>query len=139
MNRCYHPQIDFSDPVFPTLQGKEVSAMWHMLITRGKDTVITFHDIKADESSGICYWEATYSYGSQKNKVHNIVTSRFEFLDGLIIKQVDSFNLTKWLGMAMGAIGLLLGWSGFLKKKVRKMADQNLRDFIKLNSEYSSI
>ena len=138
MNQCYHPQVKFSDPVFPKLEGSELKAMWHMLVSRGKDTIITFHVTEVDAGKGICHWEAIYSFGEKKRRVHNVVTSWFEFQDGLIIRQIDSFDLWKWLIMAFGPVGLIFGWSGFLKKKVQNTADQNLRNFIKSNSKYSS-
>lgn len=31
MAQCYHEQIEFSDPVFPKLEGSKAGAMWKML------------------------------------------------------------------------------------------------------------
>ncbi len=42
MIACYHPEVHFSDPVFPNLHGKQAKAMWHMLCERGKDLQVTF-------------------------------------------------------------------------------------------------
>ena len=138
MATLYHPQVEFSDPVFPSLKGKEVSAMWHMLVSRGKETQISFGNIKTNEVSGYCQWQAIYSYGAKKRRVHNFVSSKFTFQDGKILKQSDSFDLWKWLRMALGITGALLGWSSLLKGKVRKLADRSLREFIESNPEYRS-
>ncbi len=135
MARCYHPEVEFSDPVFTNLKGHEVGAMWHMLISRGKETKISFKNIQADDKTGSCEWEAVYPYGPKRRLVHNVVSSKFEFRDGKIIRQRDSFDLWKWLGMALGPAGSLLGWTGFLKAKVRNFAAQGLRDFMKANPQ----
>ena len=37
MAACYHTDIAFSDPAFPMLRGKEATAMWAMLCSRGTD------------------------------------------------------------------------------------------------------
>ena len=37
MAGCYHPDIHFSDPVFPDLRGTEASDMWRMLVSRAQD------------------------------------------------------------------------------------------------------
>lgn len=135
---CYHPRVEFSDPIFPALKGVEVSAMWALLVSKGKDTKISFSNIHADDKQGSCRWEAVYSYGPKKRRVHNFVTSKFEFQDGKILRQVDSFDLWQWQAMALGPVGSLLGWSSFLKGKVRKLAEKSLRDFIKSHPEYRS-
>jgi len=36
MVACYHPEIRFSDPVFPDLRGESAGAMWRMLSARAK-------------------------------------------------------------------------------------------------------
>jgi hypothetical protein len=38
--------------------------------------------------------------------------------------------------MALGTSGLLLGWTPFMKGKIRKMAIQNLANFIAKNPAY---
>ena len=35
MADCYHPDVHFSDPVFPSLKGDEARGMWRMLCERG--------------------------------------------------------------------------------------------------------
>ena len=44
----------------------------------------------------------------------------FEFQDGVILRQVDAFDLWIWPSMAFRQFGLLFGWSGFLQEKVQK-------------------
>ena len=49
MQKAYHPDAQFTDPVFGTLNCAEVRAMWEMLLTRGKDLKIAFSDVHATE------------------------------------------------------------------------------------------
>ena len=41
MARCYHPDVFFSDPVFPRLHGPEAGDMWAMLLARASDLEVT--------------------------------------------------------------------------------------------------
>jgi hypothetical protein len=50
--------------------------------------------------------------------------------DEKIIIHEDSFDFWKWSRMALGTPGLLLGWTPFLKKKVRTQAQTSLQNFI---------
>lgn len=138
MAACYHPDVEFSDPVFTDLKRKHVSAMWHMLVSAGKETKVTFSDVRADGNEGSCNWEARYPYGEQKRPVHNVIHSTFEFRDGKIVKQTDVFDLRRWLGMALGPVGQLLGWTGFLNGKVRKIGAVRLQKFLESHPEYRS-
>lgn len=45
-------------------------------------------------SKGSGHWEAKYTF--EGNAVHNVIDTKFEFRDGLIVKQTDSFNLWTW-------------------------------------------
>lgn len=136
MQSCYHDAVLFSDPVFQHLQGNEAKAMWHMLVMGGKDLELTYRDITADGFQGSCHWEATYTFSGSGRKVHNIIEARFEFKDGKIIHHTDDFDLWKWSRMALGTPGIVLGWSPFLKNKIRKMAAANLSKFIAAHPEY---
>ena len=60
--------------------------MWEMLITAGKDLKITFSDIRANDTTGTCHWEAWYTFSRTGKKVHNIIDASFEFQDGKIIQ-----------------------------------------------------
>ena len=46
--------------------------------------------------------------------------------DGLILTHRDRFDFWAWSRQALGTPGLLLGWSGFLRDKVRAQAAKNL-------------
>ena len=52
MAACYADDVEFSDPVFPSLQGARAGGMWRMLCGRATDLEIVFSDVKADEMKG---------------------------------------------------------------------------------------
>jgi SnoaL-like domain len=136
MQECYDDNVTFSDPVFQHLKGKEAFAMWHMLITAGKDLTVSFKNIKANDSAGSCDWDAHYSFSRTGRKVHNIIHAEFKIQDGKIIAHRDSFNLWRWSRMALGTSGILLGWSPVVQNKIRTTANSSLTKFIAEHSEY---
>lgn len=130
MQSCYADDAKFSDPVFQNLNAKEVKAMWQMLITRGKDLQLTFSDITANDTSGTAKWEAAYTFTATGNKVLNKIKANFILKDGKITEHIDDFDFYIWAKQALGLKGLLLGWTGFLKNKVRQGARKNLEKFM---------
>jgi hypothetical protein len=133
---CYHPQVEFSDPVFLNLTGKQACAMWHMLVSSAKDLEVTWSKIETHSEFGSCYWEAKYSFSKTGRKVHNTIAAKFKFEGGKIILHNDQFDLWRWSRMALGVAGTLLGWSAQMKRKIRGMAMQNLYRFIEEHPEY---
>jgi ketosteroid isomerase-like protein len=136
MQDCYHDDIVFNDPVFTNLKGKEAKAMWHMLVSSGKDLTLLFAAVKADERTGTCSWEAFYTFSRTGRKVHNVIEAKFEFKDGKIFRHTDSFDLWKWTRMALGVSGILLGWSSVLKNKVKATAKASLDKFRAQHTTY---
>lgn len=136
MQKCYHQEIEFSDPVFPALKGRKANAMWHMLVVAATDLELTYSDIVCNEKNGSCHWEVKYSFSKTGRKVHNKIHAHFKFKDGFIIKHKDSFNLWKWSQMALGVPGFLLGWTPYMQQKIQSMAARNLDAFIEKNSAY---
>lgn len=130
MVACYHSDCMFMDPVFGRLNYDEVCAMWRMLNERGKDLAITFERVEADEGSGSCHWEATYTFAKTGRKVHNKIDAQFGFLEGLILAHRDRFNFYAWTKAALGLPGLLLGWSPLLQNKIRREARRSLETYM---------
>jgi len=130
MQQCYAKDIHFSDPVFGDLKGNDVVAMWHMLCNKAKDFELKFSGIQADESHGSASWEAIYTFSQTGRKVHNVIFAEFQFAEGKIVRHSDHFSFWRWARMALGPIGLLLGWSGFLRRKVQQQGLGGLKLFI---------
>lgn len=126
MGACYHPEAQFSDPVFPHLDAAHVRAMWKMLLISGTDLRVEFRVIEETATEGRVEWDAWYTFGATVRKVHNRVSSTLVLKDGLILVQKDSFNFWCWSRQALGISGLLLGWSSMLRGKVRGMAAKRL-------------
>jgi hypothetical protein len=130
MCECYHPKVQFTDPVFGLLKGSEVCNMWKMLLKRSKgDLIIDFSEVKSDEYAGSVKWRATYRFSKTNRKVINKIYGQFQFKDGLIIKHTDDFDLWKWSIQAFGLKGFLLGWTRFFQEKIQKNASKSLKKF----------
>ena len=126
MASCYRPNARFFDPVFGELRGDEVRAMWRMLCERGADLVVSHSDVEADDDRGSARWVATYTFSGTGRPVRNEIDARFRFEDGLIAEHDDRFALWAWTRQALGATGLLLGWSPPVQRKVRAQARKAL-------------
>ncbi len=136
MRACYQADATFSDPVFPALRGPQVGAMWTMLCTAAKDFQLTFSDVTADDARGSANWEARYAFSKTGRAVTNRIHADFEFRDGLILRHRDTFDLHRWMGMALGPVGTLLGWLPPMQSKVRASAAAGLAKFCAANPEY---
>ena len=129
MARCYHPDVAFSDPVFPMLRGAEAGDMWRMLLARAHDLSVTLDEAAADGDGGQARWTARYTFTRTGRPVVNHVHGMFAFRDGLIVRHFDSFPFWRWASQALGPAGALLGWFPPLKWKVRKDAAKSLERF----------
>jgi ketosteroid isomerase-like protein len=131
MNSCYDDDIVFSDPAFGLLRGEEAKAMWEMLCKNAKDFSLTFSNIEMlDEEYTTCNWTASYTFSKTGRKVVNHIKAFMKFQNGRIIEHSDAFKLSKWAAQALGWKGALLGWTGFMKRKIQKNARKNLIAFI---------
>lgn len=130
MAACYHPDVRFSDPVFPDLRGANAGAMWRMLCSRANDLKIEASQVRADDSRGSAHWEAWYPFAATGRRVHNVIDATFEFKDGLIVRHTDVFDFHAWSKQALGVAGWLLGWTAMLQKKVQRQAGDTLARWI---------
>ena len=74
---------------------------------------------------------ARYTFSATGRKVLNRIDASFEFRDGLIVRHIDRFDFWRWSRQALGTPGLLLGWTGFLRGKVRAKAAASLAAFVR--------
>jgi ketosteroid isomerase-like protein len=136
MATCYHPDVVFSDEVFVDLKGKEVMAMWRMLLERSKGELeISFSNVQAGDSpeTGSADWVAVYIFSATGRRVINRIHAEFEFKEGKIYRHIDQFNLHRWAGQALGWKGKLLGGLPFFRKKLQKTARTGLDRYISKN------
>jgi ketosteroid isomerase-like protein len=128
MAACYAPDATFRDPVF-TLAGSDVGDMWRMLTARAKDLRCEATDVEADALTGSARWVAHYTYSGTGRNVVNRIGAQFRFADGAIAEHVDTFDLWRWSAQALGAPGLLLGWTPMVRNKIRRQAAATLAKF----------
>lgn len=131
MASCYHPDIVFEDPAFGVLSGKEVSAMWRMLLERSKGELeIRFGNVEADGDRGSAEWVATYTFQASGRRVVNRVSASFQFKDGLITHHTDHFDFWLWAKQALGWKGWLLGWTAWMQNKVQQQTNRMLQKYL---------
>jgi hypothetical protein len=132
----YAADAQFDDEVFSLRGRREIAGMWTMLCeaTRAKGLdawKLQASAIAADPHQGRAHWEAHYRFSATGRLVHNVIEARFEFnAQGLILRHRDSFSFWSWSRQALGMPGLLLGWTPFLRSKVRAQAAANLQRFL---------
>jgi ketosteroid isomerase-like protein len=131
MAACYHPEAEFSDPVFPGLRHAEVTSMWRMFCERAKELEISFSAVQGDDRTGRAHWDARYPFSATGRKVLNRIDAEFEFRDGKIFRHTDRFDFWRWSSQALGPVGMLLGWTPFVRNKVRSQARANLEKFMR--------
>lgn len=129
MASCYHADVEFSDPVFPSLRGAEAGKMWAMLCARGADLRVEHKDVVADDRAGSAHWDAYYTFATTGRKVHNSIDATFTFRDDRIVRHIDRFGFYRWARQALGPTGVVLGWTPLVKNKVRGMAAKGLAEF----------
>jgi ketosteroid isomerase-like protein len=129
MARCYHPEVFFTDPVFPRLRGAEAADMWRMLLSRATDLEVTLDEAGGESDGGRARWTARYTFSRTGRPVVNRIEAMFAFRDGLIVRHFDRFSFPAWAAQALGPAGRLLGWFPPLKWKVRKDAAKALEAF----------
>lgn len=132
MQACYAADARFDDEAFSLRGREEIGGMWRMLCdaVRAKGMAHWKLDVSAitDHSA---HWEPTYLFSATGRLVHNVIDAEFEFdAQGLITRHTDRFDFWRWARQALGTPGLLLGWSPFLRAKVRAQAAANLQRFL---------
>lgn len=130
MGACYHDDAVFMDPVFGRLTAGEARAMWRMLLGRSRGLDLAFEVRHADEGSGSAHWEPRYTFSKTGRAVHNVIESQFGFHEGLILAHRDRFDLWRWSRQALGATGVLLGWSPLIQDRIRAEARRALDGFM---------
>jgi hypothetical protein len=135
MQNCYAVDPIFNDPVFGILQGDEVKCMWEMLCKNARDFSLQADKIEVDGEYATCNWTAAYTFSKTGRRVVNKVKAHMRIENGKITEHTDEFNIYKWSRQALGLAGILLGWSGYLKNKIRYDAKKRLQMFMDKSNE----
>ncbi len=139
MQEVYHPEAIFSDPVFVNLSASDTKAMWHMLVAAGTDLRVQYAGVEVRGNEGRCQWDAQYTFSRTARPVHNVIRAQFVFRDGKIYRHTDDFSLWKWSRMALGPVGLWLGWTPLIQGRVRQSARHALTAFRQKHPEYEAV
>ena len=132
MAACYAENARFDDAAFSLSGRREIGGMWRMLCeavkAKGRDVWKLEVSAITDNSA---HWEPVYRFSATGRMVHNVIDAQFEFDGaGLIVRHTDSFDFWRWSRQALGAPGMLLGWTPFLRGKVRAQAGASLAKFL---------
>lgn len=134
MQACYAANASFEDEVFKLGGAREIGGMWRMLCAATKSDPQTRAHWKLTTSNiteRTAHWDANYIFSATGRAVSNRIDAEFEFdKRGLILKHRDRFDFWTWSRQALGAPGWLLGWTPYLRNKVRAQAGANLRRFL---------
>lgn len=131
MQSCYSEDVIFNDAVFGILEGPEAWAMWEMLCKNAKAFTLTYSNIQLlDEEYATCQWVASYTFSKTGRRVVNNIKAHMRIQDGKITEHTDQFDIWKWSRQALGIPGILLGWSGYMKSKIRNNAIASLNRFM---------
>jgi ketosteroid isomerase-like protein len=129
MTSHYADDVHFTDRVFD-LHGERAKGMWRMLCEGGTDLQVVLVEAHADEHEGSARWEADYTFSATGRRVKNRVSAHFRFADGKVVRHVDDFSFWKWAAQALGPVGVLLGWSGLVRRKVTRLGTARLDAFM---------
>jgi hypothetical protein len=132
MAGCYAEDACFDDEAFSLRGRARIGCMWAMLCdaikASGRD-VWRLDLSQVTERSA--HWEPSYRFSTTGRLVHNVIDAEFEFdADGRIERHRDRFDFWRWSRQALGAPGLLLGWTPMLRAKVRVQAAKRLERFV---------
>ncbi len=126
----YADEAVFSDAVFTHLNAVQVRAMWHMLLTGGKDLAVVYEVLKDTPTEAQVCWTATYTFSRTGRKVVNVITGTLQLREGKVIKHVDEFDFHRWARQALGPMGWLLGGLGGFRARVQAGAMARLEGFM---------
>lgn len=119
MAACYHPEATFEDPAFGPLDRGNACAMWAMLLSRSTDLDISHEVLRESGNEVMVRWIARYTFTRTGRPVVNRIEATLTLENGLIRAHRDRFGFWAWSRQAFGLSGLLLGWTPWLRAKVR--------------------
>jgi ketosteroid isomerase-like protein len=130
MAALYSENVEFRDPVFPSLRGKDAKGMWLMLCRKGEsDLKLDYTILSATDKQVVVQWDARYTF-RRGRVVHNQVLATLFVESGKICHHVDQYSLWKWSAQALGPMGCIFGWTSFFQKKIRHQAARTLQSYM---------
>ena len=132
MQTCYAADASFEDEVFALRGAREIGGMWRMLCEATQAKGLAHWKLELSQVTDTsAHWDAHYLFSATGRLVLNRIDASFEFdPQGLIRQHRDRFDFWRWSRQALGVPGVLLGWSPWLRAKVRGQAAANLKRFL---------
>jgi ketosteroid isomerase-like protein len=124
---CYHPDVFYSDPLFPRVRGALAADLWRMRLTELPELAVRLEEACGDAQGALARWELHYAADGRRIAV--AVRSMFAFRDGRIARHYDHFSLWRWAARAHGTAGAALGWFGPYRWAVRRRFSRALERF----------
>jgi limonene-1,2-epoxide hydrolase len=131
MQASYADHATFSDPVFRDLNASQVRAMWEMFLVKNKSLTIDYTSVEFMGATVTANWTAEYVLTTTGRSVTNEIKAEFRVEAGKITEHTDRFDFYRWTRQALGIKGVLLGWTPFVKRKIRRSARATLNSYIK--------
>ena len=130
MQQCYADDATFSDPVFRNLDAHQVQAMWEMFLVKNDSLTVEYRNVEATGERVTAQWTARYTLSTTGRPVTNTIRSAFKIKNGKITEHTDRFDFYGWTRQALGLKGMLLGWTPFVKTRIRRTAMSSLHRFM---------
>lgn len=132
MEACYAEQARFDDEAFALQGRRQIGGMWRMLCAATQARGRAQWQLQvSDLTDRSAHWEAHYLFPATGRLVHNRIDAEFEFdAEGRIMRHRDRFDFARWARQALGLPGWLLGWTPWLRAKVRRQAAAKLQQFL---------
>lgn len=124
---CYHPDVLFSDPLFPRLRGEAAADLLRMRLAPGTARDVRLLEVSGEADGVTARWTAREAIRGR-----TVITqgrSMFAFREGRISRHYDHFSLWRWAARSLGPAGAALGWFGPLRWALRQRAARSLERF----------
>jgi hypothetical protein len=126
MSACLHPQISYSDPLFPDLRGVRVGLRWHWQLRHATDFKLQKQIIFLDERKAQLKLDIAYLW--HRRAVHHQVLSTLTIWDDMIVRHVDEYPYWQYAKQAQGLAGYVFGGFGWAQSVVQRRAAAAVED-----------
>jgi uncharacterized protein len=109
MERLYHPDVQFEDPIFAYSDRAGTMGMWRVLTDPASGGEFSYELLGVEGETATVFWQADYEVLGRP--VHNEITATLIVRDGQITDHHDSFSWKRWARQAL-PLGPVSGWSG---------------------------
>lgn len=126
---CYAPDAVFSDPLHGLLDAEMLFKKWHLFLEQAQELELTYGPITVlDDEYFTSDWAMSYAKSpmGKKLKVKLKGKSFFRLKDLQIIEHSDAYRFSTLIAQTHGWKGYWLGWTGYMKRKVKLEALEEL-------------